>query len=193
MFDAPIDAWYVWLGLSVASLAVFGVATSLPTAPVPDAAGVAETIDRVATTEYDTTAGRDLDATAVRIGPRRIGLRNDAGAAHATLSYPVVPVRSSTRLARVLHGHPPAAAFRSHAAFERAVESARNRSVRWRPAGDALHVRHLVSTDIDVTLVGTGPASTRRGVGVNRTVDTNRTAPTNPTEDTAAREGGAGQ
>ncbi|WP_380675489.1 DUF7283 family protein [Salinigranum sp. GCM10025319] len=193
MFDAPIDAWYVWLGLSVASLAVFGVATSLPTAPVPDTAGVAETIDRVATTEYDTTASRDLDATAVRLGPRRIGLRNDAGAAHATLSYPVVPVRPGTRLARVLHGQPPTAAFPSRAAFERAVESARNRGVRWRPAGDAIHARHLVSGGLDVTLVGTGPANARRGVGVNGTANENRTAPTNPTLDTSAHEEGAGQ
>jgi hypothetical protein len=158
MFDTPIDAWYVWLGLSVASLAVFGVVTAFPTAPVPDAAAVAGTIDRIATADYDATASRDLDATAVRLGPRRIGLRNDAGAAHATLAYPVVPVRDDARLARVLRGTPPKAAFPSTAAFERAVANARTRDPRWRPADGRLTVRRLVEDGVDVTLVGTTPA-----------------------------------
>lgn len=164
MFDTPIDAWYAWLGLSVASFAVFGVATALPTAPAPDAAAVAGTIDRIATADYDATASRDLDATAVRLGPRRIGLRNDAGAAHATLAYPVVPVRDDTRLARVLRGSSPNAAFPSTAAFERAVEAARDRGrePRWRPADGRLTVRRLVDDGVDVTLVGTTPAGRGR-------------------------------
>jgi hypothetical protein len=163
MFDTPIDAWYAWLGLSVASLAVFGVVTAFPTAPAPDAAAVAGTIDRIATADYDATASRDLDATAIRLGPRRIGLRNDAGAAHATLAYPVVPVRDDARLARVLRGTPPGTAFPSTAAFERAVTTARERGrePRWRPAGGRLTVRRL-GGGVDVTLVGTTLAGSGR-------------------------------
>ena len=155
MFDTPIDAWYVWLGLSVASLAVFGVVVSLPTAPPPDAAGAAELVDRVATTTYDTTASRSLDAHAIRIGPRRIGLRNDAGTTHATLGYRVVPVSGQTALTRVLRGSPPPATFSSPTAFERAVRTARERDPRWRPTRGVLVVRRLSWGGVDVTLVGT--------------------------------------
>lgn len=161
MFDAPIDAWYVWLGLAVASVAVFGVVTSLPTAPPPDAPGVAETVDRVATADYDTTAVHAVDATEVRLGPRRIGLGNDAGTTHATLAYPVVPTRPGTSLGRILRGTPPADAFPSPAAFDHAVTAAEERPPRWRPAGDALVVRHLSWHGREITLVGTMPENGR--------------------------------
>ncbi|WP_136588460.1 DUF7283 family protein [Salinigranum halophilum] len=157
MFDTPIDAWYAWLGLAAATLVVFGVVSSLPTTPAPDAPAVAETVDAVATSEYETTATRALDARAVRIGPRRIGLRTDAGTAHATLGYRVVPVEPGTTLARVLRGQPPAAVFTSRATFERAVDTARDRArdPAWRPAGRHLVVRRLSWDGVDVTLVGT--------------------------------------
>jgi hypothetical protein len=161
MFDTPIDAWYVWLGLSAASLVVLGVVTALPTAPVPNTAGAAETVDRVAAGDYDTSARRGLAARAVRVGPQRLGLRNDAGTAHATFAYRVVPVRPDTPLARVLGGAPPAAVFGSPAAFERAVTTAREREPRWRPAGEFLSIRHLVWHGHDVTLVGTTDAPAR--------------------------------
>jgi hypothetical protein len=155
MFDAPLDAWYVWLGLSAASVAVFGVVVSLPVAPVPDAPAVAETIDHVSVTEYDTTASRTLDADAIRIEPRRVGLRNDAGTTHVTLAYPVVPVVSGSRLAPLLRGTPPAAVFASPTAFDHTVTEATRREPTWTPANARLVVRHLSWGPVDVTLVGT--------------------------------------
>lgn len=155
MFDTPVDAWYAWLGVSAAALVVFGVVTSLPTTPPPDAAGAAETVDAVAASEYDTTAVRALDARTVDVDPRRIGLRNDAGTAHATLGYRVVPVGDDARLVRVLRSAPPGAVFASTTAFERAVSAARAGNSAWRPAGDYLVVRHCSWGDVDVTLVGT--------------------------------------
>lgn len=155
MFDTPVDAWYVWLGVAVASLAVFGVVTSFPTTPAPDARAVAETVDTVATSEYDTTASHTLDARWTRLGPRGIGLRNDAGTAHATFGYPVVPVPEDTRLDRVVHGAPPTAVFSSPRGFEQAVETARSPEPTWRPAGQYLLVRHVSWEGVDVTLVGT--------------------------------------
>jgi hypothetical protein len=155
MFDTPIDAWYAWLGLSVATLAVFGVATAFPATPAPDAAGLAETIDPVATSDYDTTARHPVTARTVRLGPRRVGLRNDAGTTHATLAYPVVPVEGGTPLDRVLRGAAPPTTFESPQAFARAAETARERPPQWRPAGEAVVVRHLTWVGVDVTLVGT--------------------------------------
>jgi hypothetical protein len=174
MFDAPLDAWYVWLGLSAASVAVFGVVVSLPVAPVPDAPAVADTIDRVSVTEYDTTASRTLDADAVSIDPRRIGLRNDAGTTHATLAYPVVPVETGSRIAPLLRGAPPAAVFDSPTAFERAATRATQRDSTWTPANARLVVRHLSWGSVDVTLVGTTDArpDDRRAHGTPVTAET---------------------
>jgi hypothetical protein len=155
MFDAPHDAWYVWLGVSVASLAVFGVVTAFPVAPVPDAPAVADTVDRVSATTYDTTASRTLDARDVRLEPHRIGLRNSAGTTHATLAYPVVPVVPGSPLRRLLHGAPPAAVFPSPAAFETATRCARDRDPRWHAARGRLVVTHVSWAGVDVTLVGT--------------------------------------
>ena len=39
MFEAPLDAWYVWLGLAAVSATAVGVVAGLPAAPPPDAAG----------------------------------------------------------------------------------------------------------------------------------------------------------
>jgi hypothetical protein len=190
MFDTPIDAWYVWLGLSVASLAVFGVVTALPTAPTPDATDVVETIDRVAATSYDTTATRDLDAHAIRIETRRVGLRNDAGAAHATLAAPVVPVNRETRLVHVLRGAPPRTVFHSPAALRDRVAVARDHEPRWRPAEEALVVRHVIWGEVDVTLVGTAPDPLDGAGTVGRTNATSeRTKPS--AADPAIVESGA--
>lgn len=156
MFDVPVDAWYTWLGLAVASVAVFGVAAALPTAPPPDAAGVAGTVDRVASAEYVATAEHPLDADEVRLGRRRVGLRNDAGTTHATFAFgPVTPVQRGTPLADVLYGASPRRVYDSDAAFRRALRDARNRRPRWVEADGSLVVRHLRVGGDDVTLVGT--------------------------------------
>ncbi|MFB6160814.1 MAG: hypothetical protein ABEJ61_06515 [Haloferacaceae archaeon] len=155
MFDAPVDGWYAWLGVAAASAALFGVAAGLPTAPPPDAAGVADTVDRTATAEFDATAEHPLDAAAVELTPRSVGLRNDAGTTHARFVYgPVTPVVEGTPLWRVLAGVPPDRAFESDRAFRRAVERARRRAARWRPVDGPLLVRHLALEGQDVTLVG---------------------------------------
>ena len=155
MFDAPHEAWYVWLGVSMASLAVLGVVTSLPVAPVPDASTVADTIDQVSATTYDTTASRTLDARDVQIEPTRIGLRNSAGTTHATLAYPVVPVGPGSPLRRLLYGAPPPTVFPSPAAFETATRRAQDRTPQWHAARERLVVTRLSWGDVDVTLVGT--------------------------------------
>jgi hypothetical protein len=57
-------------------------------------------------------------------------------------------------LATVLYGLPPATAYGSPAAFRTATERARNRTVTWRPAPDAVAVRRVSWEGVDVTLVG---------------------------------------
>ncbi|MFB6097146.1 MAG: hypothetical protein ABEJ74_07140 [Haloferacaceae archaeon] len=155
MFDVPVDGWYAWLGLAAVSLLLLGTALALPTAPPPSAERAAATVDRVAASGHDASATLPLDAEAVRLGPRRIALRSNAGTGHATLAYgPATPVTPESPLAAVLDGAPPSSQFGSRASFARAAASARNRTPAWRPAGDEFRVRHVAWRGVEVTLVG---------------------------------------
>lgn len=157
MFDAPIDGWYAWLGVATASAALLGAAVGLPTTPPPDAAGVADTVDRTAASEYDARAEHPLDAAEVRLHPERIGLRTDAGTVHAPFVYgPVTPVAGHDELEAVLAGARPGGQFGSPDEFRRAANRARARARDrgWRRVDGPLVVRHVVWEGADVTLVG---------------------------------------
>jgi len=155
VFDVPLDGLYAWVGLATASAVLLAAATGLPTTPPPDAAGVADTVDRTAVTAYGATAEHPVDATEIELTPNGIGLRNDAGTTHATFAYgPVTPVLPGTTIEAVLDGVPPERAFGTAAAFERAVERARARESEWRPVDGPIRVRHVVGEGYDVTLVG---------------------------------------
>jgi len=155
MIGVPVDAWYIWLGLSLASVTLVGVGATLPTAPPPAAADAADTVDRTAATAHPATAEHPLDAQSVRVGPRRLGLRNDAGTTHATFAFgPVTPASDSRNLRAVLRGAPPGSHFASGEALCDAGRAARQRTPRWRPADSRLIVRHVVWEGCDVTLVG---------------------------------------
>jgi len=155
MIGVPVDAWYVWIGLSIAGLALVGVGAALPTAPPPNAGDAADTVDRTAATAHPSTAEHPLDATAMRIGPRRLGLRNDAGTTHASFAFgPVTPALDARPLRAVLRGAPPAAHFGSGTELCDASVAARERAPRWRPVDRPLIVRHVVWEGCDVTLVG---------------------------------------
>lgn len=154
MFDGVVDAWYVWIGLSIASVALFGVVGSLPTTPPPDATGLAETVDRVAAGDSGVTAEHAVAATAVRVAAGRVALRNGAGTAHADVAFgPVTPAFDS-RLSAVLHGSPPARRFDSPDAFRAATERARNATPSWRPVDGPVVVRRVSWNGVDATLVG---------------------------------------
>ncbi|MFB6281747.1 MAG: hypothetical protein ABEH40_06990 [Haloferacaceae archaeon] len=156
MFGVHADGWYAWLGVAAAGVAVLAVVLALPTAPPPDSAGAADAVDGVAAAEYGAVAEYRLDAAReVRIGPRRIALRNDAGTTQATFAYgPVTPVRSGGPLRRVLEGTPPTAAFGSAAAVRRAAAAARTGGTEWRPVDGPLVARRVALEGRDVTLVG---------------------------------------
>ncbi|MFQ3318240.1 MAG: hypothetical protein ACI8UR_000406 [Natronomonas sp.] len=155
MFDIPLDALYVWLGLTVVSGAAFGVASAVPAAPPPDASGAAETVDSVAASRYGSVGSHPLSAAdAVRIGRDTVSLRGPGETTHATLGYgPVTPATTNERLLAVLHGEPPERVFATAEAFERAVESARAADPRWHRT-DRLLVRRISWEETDVVLVG---------------------------------------
>ena len=155
MFDAPLDAWYVWVGLAVVSGTAAGVVTGMTAVPPPDATGAAETVDGVAASEYATTDERLLsNAEAVRVGVDSLSLRGPGGTTHARFGYgPVTPAGGDADLEAVLHGTPPERVFGSPAALERAAAAQRRTDPQWR-AADRLLVRRVRWEGTDVVLVG---------------------------------------
>lgn len=155
MFDAPVDTWYLWLGVATASALAFGVAAALPATVPPDAQRAAATVDAVATSPHNATGEHGLDATAVKFGSRRIALRNDGGTVHAAFAYgPVTPVQNGTKLAAVLRGRPPTDVFPNATAFRTAAADTRNRTRAWRETDGRLVARRVTWEGVDVTLVG---------------------------------------
>lgn len=154
MNTTPADVPFVWIALLVVSASVLGVVLSVPSAPPPDADRVATAIDEVAATEHAATTVVPIDATAVRIEPTAIALRDSGGSAHASLYYgPVVPASPDSDLAAVARGTPPDAVYDSPAAFEAALDRAQTREHTWRTAGDELQVRRVQYGEVDGVLV----------------------------------------
>jgi len=154
MFDAPLDAMYVWLGLGIVSLAVAGIALALPTAAPPNPGPVADTIDDVATSAGEARATIEVSATRLKLSRRSVALRSAGGTARGRLAFgPVTPV-SGDRLRRVLRGAAPATVFRSKRAFRTALTAARSTSYHWRPAPERLTAHRVTWGGIDATLVG---------------------------------------
>ncbi|MFP8952952.1 hypothetical protein ACLI4Z_08275 [Natrialbaceae archaeon A-arb3/5] len=159
--EAPVDAWYVWLGVSTASIVIAGVALGFPTGPPPDANGAVNAIDRVAGSPYDASTTHEHEADEIRLREgKTLELRNEHGTAHASLAYDTaVLVSDDERLENVTYGTPFGDEFdeainRSDtdatAAFlDRTNESHEAVDGEWWPAGDRLVVR-TVSLDPDV-------------------------------------------
>ena len=153
MLGPPIDAWYVWFGVSIAALVVLGVAAtatpSLPDQSEPTAA----TIDTVAASHQPATGHSRLDADRVRVEPYRITLEGDRSETAILRRGPVTAAERGTALAAVAHGTPPEAAFEDSAAFRQAAHEARTDERVLEPVGDELVVRSVHWEDASVTIV----------------------------------------
>jgi hypothetical protein len=155
VFDAPLDTWYVWLGLGAVSLAVAGTVLSFPTASPASTGAVADAVDTVAASDYQARDEVTLPAGEMRLGPRTFALRTDATTAQARFAYgPVIPVQGDGRLRRVLRGSRPEAIFDDQQDFERALVSTRRPEPRWRETPAELTIRRVAWGDVDATLVG---------------------------------------
>lgn len=153
MFDTNVDTLFIWVAVGAVSVGVLGVVTGLPTTAPPDAAGLAMTVDEVATSPPGSVAHRELAAREWSVTSRQLGLRADGGTTHATLLRPIVPALDG-RLAAVLTNKKPAAVFESPATFRRATDRAGTMEAQWRPAPDRVTIRRVVWGASDVTLVG---------------------------------------
>lgn len=146
-WEAPVDAWYVWLGAAMITVALAGIVLALPQQPPPDATQAANTVDRVGGSSMGAEGTYDHDAEMVKLGIHEISMRNDGGTAHGTVTYgPMAPVNHSDRLEGVLHGGHPSEEYGDpnwEDDFHDDVQDAEQAAVRpeWRSARGTLRVR----------------------------------------------------
>lgn len=105
-WEAPIDGWYVFLAVSLVSIAVAGVVLGLPTGPPPDAPEAANAIEPVAASDSESGSSWEYDAETIVIDGSTLELANDHGTSRASVDYDaiVVPVSGSDRLENITHG-----------------------------------------------------------------------------------------
>lgn len=163
-WETPADGWYVWLGVSLVSVAVAGVVVGLPSGAPPDAGTAADGIDRVNGNPHGASAVHEYNAEEIRVEKGTvIETRNEHGSDSATLAYdPIVVVRDDyERLANVTHGTDLEDEFdelnwngsaRDDAiatVLERTVETADETDGEWQLASGELTVRKLAIEPAD--------------------------------------------
>lgn len=160
--ESHVDAWYVWVGALIASIAIAGVAVSLPSEAPPDANQAANTIEEVGTSTYNASAEYEHDATEVKLDAKTIAMENDGGVDRATIAFgSMTPVREHPNHAQpgldVLWGEPVSEVFDSPEELEQWAEQARQAADEtggeWRQSNDRLRVKHIRWGDVSVTLV----------------------------------------
>ncbi|ELY56699.1 DUF7283 family protein [Natronolimnohabitans innermongolicus] len=156
-WEAPADAWYIWIGVSIASVAIAGVVIGLPSGAPPDADGVAHGIDRVSGNPYEASAEHGYDADRLRVeAGTLVELENEHGTASETLAYdPIVLVGDDhERLQNVTQGTDLEDEFADEFAandrddaiatiLERVDETAAETDGEWHDASSELTVRTL--------------------------------------------------
>lgn len=156
-----MDAAYVWLGVAMVSIALAGIALSVPAQPPPDAGEAATSIDRVAVSGYDASTTIAHSGTEISIGHERIALRNEAGTDAATISFAGLiplhaveaPAEMRTTLEGVVAGAEPVDG-EVEATLATAVDN-RSTTSEWRPTDGVVHAR-AVTVDGEQYVLVTG-------------------------------------
>jgi len=162
--EAPADAWYVWLGVVLVSIAFAGVALSFPSEPAPDATQAANTVDDAATSSFNASATYDHDADEVYLGFRQVVMRNDGGTDRATVAFgTMTPVRAhpdddeAAEVLNVIRGVEELEEVFANpgemADFAEKVRDELEDGVEWRPADGELRVKRINWGDESVLFV----------------------------------------
>jgi hypothetical protein len=169
-WEAPVDAWYVWVGVAVVSVGLLGFVLGFPSQPSPDAARAVNAIDRVSSSSHQASVAYDHDAEAIKVGTKRVAMRNSGGTSQESVVFgsltPVDAVEGDDRreaLERIAAGAPPASVLEEYsfdaAALRGAAADARDQvdrnGAQWRPAEGPLFVRQLELGGERVVLVDT--------------------------------------
>jgi len=157
-WEAPVDAWYVWLGVAVVSVGLFAFVLGLPSQPSPDAARAVNAIDRVSSSSHQASVVYDHGAEAIKVGTKQVAMRNRGGTSQESVVFgsltPVDAVEDDDKreaLERIVAGAPPTSVLEEYtfdaAALRGAAADARDRidqhGAEWQPADGPLHVRQL--------------------------------------------------
>lgn len=152
------EEWYIYVGMAMFGLALVGIVLNLPTAAGPDANVAANTIDRVAGSQYNASAEYDHDAEFYWVGVEQLAMRNENGKSTQSISFgQMTPAKQYPKLEAVLHGASPAAEFSDPSDFQARAETARDNvdlnDPEWIKAGEKLHVRTVIWGGTKVVLV----------------------------------------
>ncbi|WP_436344931.1 DUF7283 family protein [Natronorubrum sp. FCH18a] len=153
-WEAPADAWYVWVAVTIVSFAMAGIVLGLPTAPPPDADRTANAIEETAGSSYEAASTYGYDADEIKIDGKTIELRNEGGTDRSSLTYEqVVVVNGDDRLERLVYGEVFEEEFEDElddphedaatVFMERVADAEENNSGEWLTASDELTVRQV--------------------------------------------------
>lgn len=155
MFGPPVQGWYVFLAVTLASFAIAGIALEMTPTADPPAPAVAETVDEVAAGAGPAVGRYPLTSGEIKVESHAVAVRQDGETARATYRFgPVTPVQHNESLREVLEGTPPELAFSSERAFARAIEQADRHDPGWQSVSDGIKIRSVRWGETDVTLVG---------------------------------------
>ncbi|WEL17713.1 Putative pilin/flagellin [Halorhabdus sp. SVX81] len=167
-FEAPVDAWYVWIGVAVVSVTLVGFVLGLPSQPPPDATKAVNTIDRVAGSTQESAASYSHDAAEIRIDTRRVAMRNDGGTTRESVAFgsltPVKAVENATMresFDRIVHGQRPESVIAEYSFNTTALLSKAERTrkridtngVEWRRTDGELVVRRIEIDGTSLVLI----------------------------------------
>jgi len=157
-FEAPMDAWFVYIGLAIVSTSMLGVAVGFTPMPPPDANAAANAVDSAAGTSVSGVAVYDHDAEFVWMDRQQIALQNDGGSSKATVAYgEITPAYEDERLLEVLYGAPIEDEFDSSSEFLGTVEAAKQASAAnredWRSTTGELRAKKVIVNGEEVVLV----------------------------------------
>lgn len=146
--EAFADRWIMFIGLTIFTTALLGVALSMNSMPAPDATGAANTIDEVAASPGGTHMEYEHSAAEVQVRNKSFGLRNEGGTARESVSFGgLVPVTVGDThydgLDKVVQGEQWQDVFASKSAFfDRAKTAKRSATgnTEWVPASGTLRV-----------------------------------------------------
>ena len=157
-FEAPMDAWVVYIGVALVSMTLLGVALGFSPIPPPDANAAANTIDMAGGSSITGEAEYEQDAEWFWMDQQQIALKNEGGQTKATIAFgEMTAVHYDERLSDVLYGSPVSEEFSSEYEFLAAVVAAQAASEAdrgdWQPANGEIRARKVIVGDTDVILV----------------------------------------
>lgn len=156
MFGPPVQGWYVFLAVAIASFAIAGITLEMVPTAEPPATAVAETVDEVAAGSAPAVGRYPLTTGQIKVESHAIAVRQEGETGQANYRFgPVVAAGHNESLQQVLEGVPPEQAFQSPSEFATAIEQANDQEPAWESVTDGIIIRSVRWGETDVTLVGT--------------------------------------